>query len=180
MVIVAQHLLAGKELDYVSVFGGGKSKTGRVIYEECIKRINTLTAVQKQILTNGDIGSQKHIAFLAVCKYHSFIRDFTVEVLREKYLLFDFQITEGDYYAFYRSKAELHPEMDKLTNHSENKIRQVTFKILEQAGIIDNIKDKNLQFQILDLSVTRAIAEDNPDWLKIFLMNDAEIINATN
>jgi hypothetical protein len=178
MVMVAQHLASDEQFDFVSKIGGGKSKTGRVIYEECVKRISTLTPEQKEILMDGDITSQKQIAFLGVCKFHAFIRDFTVEVIREKYLLFDYHLTSGDYYSFYRRKAEVHPEMEKFTSHTENKVRQVTFKILEQSGIIDDIKNKNIQLQLLDHKVMRAIVNDDSDWLKIFLLSDADINNA--
>jgi len=179
MALVAKHLGSGEHLDFVTVIGSGKSKTGRVIYEECVKRIETLTPKQREILINGDLASQRHIALLGVCKFHMFIRDFIVEVLREKFLVFDYMLTDGDYYSFYRRKAEYHPEMEKLTNLTVSKIRQVTFKILEQAGIIDNIKSRNMQFQILDQGVLEAIVGDNPEWLKIFLMSESDIINAT-
>lgn len=180
MITVATHQKTGKELNAVSVLGGGKTKTARTVFDECNKRIATLTEFQKEILINGDFPSQKHVAFLAVCKFHAFIRDFTIEVIREKLLVFDDQLTEGEYFSFFRQKTELHPEMDKLTSRTQEGVRQVTFKILEQAGIIDNIKNKRIQIQILDRALIRAITCDNPDWLKIFLYSDLDIMNETN
>ena len=100
-----------------------------------------------------------------------------VEVLREKLLVFDYQITEGDYISFYRRKSELHPEIEKLTEITQNKIKQVTFKILEQAGIIDNVKNKMIQPQLLDSNVINTIASDNKQWLKVFFMSDMDIEN---
>jgi hypothetical protein len=67
--------------------------------------------------------------------------------------------------------------MDNLTEITQNKIRQVTFKILEQAGIIDDVKSKTIQPQLLEQNVIRAIAEDDKEWLKIFLMSDLDIEN---
>jgi hypothetical protein len=128
-------------------------------------------------LINGDFLSQKQIAFLSICKTYLFIRDFVVEVLKEKILVYDYQITEGDYISFYRRKLDLHPEMDTLTTLTENKIKQVTFKILEQAGIINNIKHKVIQPQIIDKKVMDAFTLDNPKWLKILFMSDTDITN---
>ena len=139
------------------------------------KRISNLTPKQTDILVNGDFLSQKQIAFLSICKTYLFIRDFVVEVLREKILVFDYQITEGDYISFYRRKLDLHPEMDTLTDITQKKIKQVTFKILEQAGIIDRIKSKVIQPQIIDRKVTDAIVSDNPNWLKILFISDMDI-----
>ena len=49
------------------------------------------------------------------------------------------------------------------------------FKILEQAGILNNIKDREIQLQILDQPVMEVIIEDSPEWLMIFMMSDYDI-----
>ena len=51
----------------------------------------------------------------------------------------------------------------------------MTFQILEEAGIIDNVKEKYIQPQILDDNVKDAISLDDPNWLKIFLLSDVDI-----
>jgi hypothetical protein len=175
MIVVATAIAEKRELDYVNELGGGKSTTGKRMLVEFEKRISNLTPRQADILIKGDFLSQKQIAFLSVCKTYLFIRDFVVEVLREKILVFDYQITEGDYISFYRRKLDLHPEMDTITELTEKKIKQVTFKILEQAGIIDSIKSKVIQPQIIDKKVMDAIALENPNWLKVLFMSDMDI-----
>ena len=178
MITVAAHQDSDERFDVIHAIGGGKKKTARSIYDEIIKRLAVLTPSQKKLLISGDLISQKQMAFLAVCKSHAFIRDFTVEVLREKFLLFDDGITEGEYYTFLRRKAELHPEIEKLTEQSLTGVRTKTYKILEEAGLIDSVKLKNIQYQFLSKSALDAIVGDNPDWLKIFLMSDTDILNA--
>ncbi|SFF42766.1 DUF1819 family protein [Flavobacterium xueshanense] len=175
MILVAIAITEKREIDYINELGGGNSKTGRKMLSEFEKRISNLTPRQTDILVNGDFLSQKQIAFLSICKTYLFIRDFVVEVLREKILVFDYQITEGDYISFYRRKLDLHPEMDSLTDITQKKIKQVTFKILEQAGIIDSIKSKVIQPQIIDRKVTDAIVSDNPNWLKVLFISDMDI-----
>lgn len=175
MILVASAIVEKRELDYINDLGGGKSTTGKRMLMEFEKRISNLTSQQVDILVNGDFLSQKQIAFLSICKTYLFIRDFVVEVLREKILVFDYQITEGDYISFYRRKLDLHPEMDTLTDITQKKIKQVTFKILEQAGISDSIKSKVIQPQIIDRKVTNAIVSDNPNWLKVLFISDMDI-----
>jgi|TARA_R110002050_G_scaffold85747_9_gene182912 hypothetical protein len=164
------------EVDKLEI-GGGNSQTGKRMLSDIKKRIKKLTFRQLDLLIDGDLITQRQIAFLSICKAHLFIRDFTVEILREKLLVYDYQITEGDYIVYYRRKAEMHPEMENLTEITQNKIRQVTLKILEQAGIIDDVKSKTIQPQLLEQNVIRAIAEDDKEWLKIFLMSDLDIEN---
>ena len=67
--------------------------------------------------------------------------------------------------------------MDSLTTITQKKVRQVTLKILEQAGIIDDINLKQIQPQILSEKVVQAIAHQDSQWLKIFFMSDLDIEN---
>jgi len=49
------------------------------------------------------------------------------------------------------------------------------FHILEQAGIIDNPKDKRIQPQLLSPTVVKAIVADDRNLLKIFMFSDRDI-----
>lgn len=176
-VLVAGHILNDTEVDYVNELGAGKSATGKRIFREVSKRLAFLNPRQMELLVHGSLQVQKQMAFYAACKSHLFIRDFVVEVLREKYLVFDYRISEGDYLSFVRRKQDLHPEMESLSEASVKKIRQVTFKILEQAGIINNIKAKEIQPQLLEPVLVDVIASESKEWLKIFLLSDTDIEN---
>jgi hypothetical protein len=179
MVMVAEAALKKRKIDYVNELGKGKASTGRRMLSEFKKRLAHLTVEQLSALVTGDFVIQKQIAYLSVCKTYGFIRDFVIEVIREKYLIFDNQITDGDFLSFFRRKADLHPEMDTLTEITQKKIKQVTFKILEQSGIIDNVKNKMIQPQLVDDTVVSTILSEHPKWLKVFLMSDRDIINLT-
>ena len=78
---------------------------------------------------------------------------------------------------FFRRKAEYHQEMDKLTEETQKKVRQVTFKILEQAGLIDNVRTRMIQPQMIEPETRNAILNDNPDLFKIFMFSDFDIEN---
>jgi hypothetical protein len=176
MVKVARAVKNNEEISEVEI-GEGNSRTGKRKLTDIKKRIKKLTFRELNLLLDEDLIAQRQIAFLSICKTHLFIREFTVEILREKLLVYDYQITEGDYIIFYRRKSEMHPEMDNLTEKTQNKVRQVTFKILEQAGIIDDVKTRMVQPQLLEQKVINTIAEDDKEWLKVFLMSDVDIEN---
>ncbi len=179
MILVARAFVDNRTIDNTNELGNGKYATGRKLFGEFKKRINRLTPEELNVLINGDLTSQKQIAFLSICKSSYFIRDFILEVIREKYLIFDYQITEGDYISYYRRKYEIHPEMEKLTEITEKKVKQVIFKILEQSGIINDIKSKIIQPQLLDEMLINAVVLDNPNWLKLLFMSDRDIANLT-
>jgi len=175
MVLVAGHILNDSEVDFVNELGAGKTKTGKTVYREVTKRLSCLNRQQLELLVNGSLDAQKQLAYFAACKTYLFIRDFAVEVLREKYLVFDYMITDGDYLSFLRRKQDLHPEIENLTENTLKKIKQVTFKILEQARIINNVKEKEIQPQLLEPEVLKIIGKENPEWLKIYLLSDLDI-----
>lgn len=92
----------------------------------------------------------------------------------------DYNLTETDYISFIRRKEINHDELANLTDQTQAKVKQVIFKILEQAGIINNVRDKEIQLQILGASTKKSIIEDNPEWLKVFLLSDMDIQNELN
>lgn len=157
------------------VFGSIKNRTTEKEFREIKHRLEKLTSDQLEVLVHGDLISQKQIAFLGVCKHYDFIRDFTVDVIRDKALVFDYQIHESDFNSFINSKLSTHPELEEFSETTLKKGKQVMFRILEQAGIINNAVDKMIQPQLLQKDVIKSIVVDDPQWLKIFLMPDNDI-----
>ena len=161
-------------------FKSDKGTTNKRMVSEFKKRIDNLTVNQQELLLNSNFSNQKQLAFLSACKTYSLLRDFVIEVVREKFLIMDFNLTETDYISFIRRKEINHDELANLTDQTQAKVKQVIFKILEQAGIIDNVRDKEIQLQLLGASTKKSIIEDNPEWLKVFLLSDMDIQNELN
>lgn len=157
------------------LIGHGNLRTAEREFNEIAKRLEKLTDFEKDILLNADHSSQKQVAFLGVCKQYAYIRDFTMEVVREKIQVYNYQLSEFDYLIFVRRKKESHPELERLAETTQKKVKQLVFKILEQAGIIDNIINIAIQPQIVSTELINAILEDNAEWLKMFLFGDNEI-----
>ena len=157
------------------VFSSVKTRTSDREFREVRKRLEKLTPEQISILINADLISQKQIAFLAACKRYGFIRDFTIEVIRDKVLVFDFKLNESDFNSFINSKILLHPELEAFSESTRKKAKQVMYRILEQAGIINNAVEKAILPQILQQDVINAIVRDDPAWLKIYMMPDRDI-----
>lgn len=161
-------------------FKSDKGTTNKRMVSEFKKRIDNLTVNQQELLLNSNFSNQKQLAFLSACKTYSLLRDFVIEVVREKFLIMDYNLTETDYISFIRRKEINHDELANLTDQTQAKVKQVVFKILEQAGIINNVRDKEIQLQLLGGSTKKSIIEDNPEWLKVFLLSDMDIQNELN
>jgi len=155
--------------------GNGKTSTGRRIRRELEKRLKSLTDDQLDFLLSAGLDDAKKMAFVAVCKTYQFIYEFVVEVLREKIVQLDVQISQGEYLSFFNRKCELHPELEELTQNSKDKIRQVLFRMLEEVKLIDNVRSKNIQPQFLSTEFQETLRTDDPQLLRIFLMPNADI-----
>lgn len=181
MVLAAKAIIEHSITDYSELtedhvdFNTAKAETSRRSFREIRNRLIQLTPKQIEMLANGSLIQQKQIAFLAVCKHYQFIKDFVVEVLWDKTMVFNYQINESDFNSFINRKIPLQPELETFSESTLKKAKQVLFLILEQAGIINNTKDKTIQAQLLQPSVMKIIAADDPQYLRIFMIPDQDI-----
>ncbi|MFZ1703562.1 MAG: DUF1819 family protein [Saprospiraceae bacterium] len=151
------------------------NRTNQREFHELMKRYKLLTENQKELLSQIDVTGQRQIAMIGICKAYPFIQDFIIEVVREKYLSLDFQLTDGDYQTFINRKLHLHTELEGFSDSTEKKARQVVWKMLEESGIINNTKERHILPQFVDRKVINAILSDDVNLLKIFLMTDRDI-----
>ena len=173
---------AGYELDRISRddVGKGKERTNQRHFQELRIRLGTLTNEEIEVLADGDLNDKKCITLLALCKSYRFVLDFVVEVVREKALVYDFEIRESDYNSFVNRKIYDHPELDELSESTKDKIKQVLFRILAEVDLIDNAKSRVIQNVLIAPKLFNIVKRDNPELLKIFLKPDSEIKEATN
>jgi len=147
-----------------------KAKTGKREFAELKIRLSALSKDEIELLAESDIATQKLISFIACCRAYSYIREFVMEVVLEKVSLYDHQITEIDYNAFFNKKCIDHDELEDLADTTKAKIKQVVFKILQQAGLIDGVKSKKIIIPIVDTRLENVIKETNPIDLALLLM----------
>ena len=147
-----------------------KAKTGKREFAELKIRLSTLSKDELELLAESDITTQKLISYIACCRAYSYIREFVMEVVLEKVSLYDHQITEIDYNAFFNKKCIDHDELEDLADTTKAKIKQVVFKILQQAGLIDGVKSKYIIIPIVETRLENVIKGTNPNDLALLLM----------
>ena len=107
------------------------------VYQELEPRLKELNIDQLELLVEGSYQEQRQLLWLAVCKRYTYIREFAIEVIHDKYLRLDYELTDFDYDAFFNRKADWHEELDQLTETTRKKIRTVIFRMLREAEIIN-------------------------------------------
>lgn len=145
------------------------------VFVEIKRRIESLTSEQLEYVSEASSSDIRNIVFLTVLKTYRFIFEFMTEVISKKVLMFDYKILNSDYEAFFESKKYAVQQLENITKATEYKLKQVLFRILEEAMIIDNTKNKNIQKPHLGSEVCGLIIKDNPIYLKAFLYTDYEI-----
>ncbi|HZK07240.1 MAG TPA: DUF1819 family protein [Bacteroidales bacterium] len=161
--------------DLIEDFSSRKSRTNKRILQEYIKRYEALTPAQIDLFTRTGSHQQAQIALLSCCKVYPYIADFVIEVVREKYLVFDLELTDADYRSFFNSKTDLHPEIAQFAEATLKKGKQHVFKIVEEGGLIDSIHTRMIQPQFPSEELKHVILSDNPNWLRLFLLSDHDI-----
>jgi|AntDeeMinimDraft_5_1070356.scaffolds.fasta_scaffold20224_2 hypothetical protein len=168
---VAQHVHKGEEPDAISynVLGREKGATNKRQFQELKRRVKTLTPKQIKVLSEGTIDEQKQMTHLALCKTYGIYRDFVTEVLFEKILVFNNQLSELDYNSFISKKKMDHPELESIAESTEKKVRQVIYRMLQQVGIIDSVSNPYILIPNLPAKVREIISNDDPIWLTCYL-----------
>ncbi len=153
----------------------GTLSTRKREYSEFKKRLTTLTPEQLDFYIDASSSDVKNLTMLSCFKLYGFIYDFATEVMRKKLLLFDFQVLNSNYESFYDSKAVSFENLNTISEATQKKLKQVMFKMFEQAGFIDSVKTKNIQKPYLSEELIKLIVQDDPKYLSAFLYSDNEI-----
>lgn len=152
-----------------------KEGTFKREFSEIRKRLSLLTHDQIQLMIKGSYEDAKSMILLSLVKTYPFVDEFIIEVLLNKYLLFDRTLLDSDYKRFVDSKSFQHPELERFTEIMSKKVKRVVFKLLEQVGLITNIKNGILLKPFLSSQVVKVILDDDPAYLSAFLCSSEEI-----
>jgi hypothetical protein len=147
-----------------------KAKTSKREFAEIKLRLTTLSKDEILLLSDSDITTQKLIAYIACCRAYGYIHDFVVEVILEKISVFDYQITDRDYNSFFNKKCVDHDELEVLADSTKTKIKQVVFKVLEQSGLIDNVKTRNIIRPMVDVRLENILKYNMPSDMALLLV----------
>ena len=143
------------------------------ISKEIVARLETLSKEEVSFLVECSATDRVHLLWSAVSRRYSFIQEFARDVLREHFVLMRRQILLSDFDAFYNQKALWHPELDQLAKSTQSKLRQNLFRMMRDAGYIND------QYTIAPAMLTPALAQllakNGGASLLIFPVSDLDI-----
>lgn len=133
---------------------------------EIVSRLKLLSDEAINLLVNGYKEEKLQILWLAVCLRYPFIYEFSVEVVREKYRSMQYKIEQFDFDAFFNSKMNYHESLENITETTRKKLKQVLFKMMKEAEIID--RDDNVQASLLSEKIISVVGNMNREYLMVF------------
>ena len=152
-----------------AVINKSRKTTSKREFGELKIRIAQLSERELRFFYDASEIEQIQIAFIGVVRSYEFIQDFLLQVAREKLETFDYILVDRDYNKFIDSVEMSHPEYMLLSASTKVKVKQVMFKIFEQAGFINSIKKRELSPYYLEDSVRNLLSvEGRIQDLRIF------------
>lgn len=144
-----------------------KTSSQRRTLREIINRLSTLHDPEIAFLiTASDRAEQAALLWLAVCRAYRIVREFTVDVVRERWLSRRYDLNPESFDFYFQSKAEWNQQLEQTRSSTRHKLRQVLFRIMREVGLLNS--DYTLQLLPLSDRVRTLIHEVDPEDLLVF------------
>lgn len=144
-----------------------KSASNRRTLREISNRLLTLSAAERvYLIEEADRSERQALLWVATCRAYRFIREFAVEVIRERYLSYQLTLPLESFDILFEAKADWDEGLAGLSRSTQLKLRQIMFRMMREAGIIS--EDDRIQTAILSTRLKSIINEHNPGELAIF------------
>ena len=144
-----------------------KTASNRRTLREISNRLRALTRDERSFLLDGaDRTDQQALLWLATCRAYRFVREFSVEVIRERHLSYQMDLPLVSFDILFEAKAEWDEGLEALSPSTRLKLRQILFRMMREAGILSN--KNRIQVAILSPRLKAMIEDANPAELAIF------------
>lgn len=136
-----------------------------------VPRLQLLSDDELEIVADGTSTERGHLMWTAACRKYDLIGEFAEEVLCERFLTLAGTVSYEHYDSFYRAKAIWHDELDGVTALSYQKLRQVLFKMMVEAGLLT--ERGQIEPAFLSIRVAECLDQRTPSDVRFFPMRVA-------
>ena len=147
--IIAQYLLEGispEELKRKNVKENlikyKSSKSVVRVNSPIFRRLNIMDSEMLDEFVHADIETSKYILLYTIMKTDRLVRDFVIEVYKDKLLMRKDYIEKFDIDNWYEEKCILSNTLRERTESTAVKLKQVIMKILQDSGLVIKEKDR--------------------------------------
>lgn len=126
---------------------------GKRLAHELITRLSNFSDDQVSAFLDCDLDEQKLLLWFILCKTYPYIGEFAVDVLHQKFLVFDMVFNDYDYNAFFLTKLDEHEELERITESTRKKMQSTILLMMRQADLLTT------QNQIIRVLPTSRLAQ---------------------
>lgn len=123
-------------------------------FREIRARMATAWPFELSLLASEAPGARLS-AFVICCRYYRMLSDFVQEVVQDKVDMQEHNIELSDYYHFLERKRLQHPELLKLSESTQTKLRQVLFRMLEEGTLLDRGREHRIRIPSVPEALTQ-------------------------
>lgn len=149
------------------------ASSAKRIVGELVKRLKTLSDAELRYLVDTNYQDRGYLLWLAICRCYRFLGELAVEVLRERFISLQVTFNHEDYNYFYTRKAQSNSKLAKLSDSTQYKLRQTTFKILRDADLLSN--ENIITPPIMSKTLAQLIANNNKNEFLFFPIFEADV-----
>lgn len=147
--IIAEYLIQGEEASQLKK----RNVEENLIHHKkisSVKRVNSPIFRRLEVLNNEmlndfvytDLDNSKYILLYAIMKTDKLVRDFIIEVYKEKLFMRKEYIEKFEIDNWYDEKCILSKTLKERSESTSAKLKQVIMKILQDSGLVVKEKDK--------------------------------------
>lgn len=144
------------------------ASTGR-IFREIRQRLQTLHVSTLEEFEDASTDDQKAILLIAACKCYPFLFDFVRSTLADKLVVFDYGVSKEDFDIFWNRSQLDHPALEGIAESTRLKIRQVTFRLLAEAGLLTSTKAPQMTPIYISPAIEATLGREGESYRAAFL-----------
>lgn len=157
-----------------------QARTLSTLRRECrevLSRLRLLNGEELRFLVEAEYREQGYLLWIAVCRRYPFVRDFAVEVLRERYITLKADVRNEEFDAFFNAQSEAHPQLHEISSSTRKRLRQVLFKILRESELLAS--DNTIIPAMPGAELTALISGGNKRELLLFPVFESDLKGMT-
>ena len=149
------------------IISSPKIASRRRTLREIVNRLSTLSPTEIELLSaTTDRSEQQALLWLATCRAYRFVAEFAHDVIRDRYLSYHLNLPLESFDVFFDAKAEWYEELAKISSSTRKKLRQVLFRIMRDAGVINS--ESQIQKAYLSPRLKALIVQSKPQEIELF------------
>lgn len=150
-------------------FQKSASASTRRIFREVRQRLQTLDESTLERFQDANSDDQKGILLIAACKCYSFLFDFIRTTLADKLVVFDYRVSKEDFDIFWNRSLFDHPELEGIADSTRLKIRQVSFRLLAETGLLSSTRNPQITPIHISPTIEAVLSREGETYRQAFL-----------